>query len=57
MAQRTMKLSSEQPVFTEVVFTNGYTAAANCAPSRASLMTGLWPTRHGIYTVGSRKRQ
>ena len=31
-----------------VVFTNGYAAAANCAPSRASLMTGLWPTRHGI---------
>ena len=39
-----------------VVFTNGYAAAANCAPSRASLMTGLWPTRHGIYTVGSSER-
>ena len=25
-----------------MVFTNGYAAAANCAPSRASLMTGLW---------------
>ena len=37
-------------------FTNGYAAAANCAPSRASLMTGKWPTSHGIYTVGSSKR-
>ena len=37
-------------------FTNGYAAAANCAPSRASLMTGRWPTFHGIYTVGSSER-
>ncbi len=37
-------------------FTNGYAAAANCAPSRASLMTGLWPTRHHMYTVGSSER-
>lgn len=37
-------------------FSNGYAAAANCAPSRASLMTGKWPTHHGIYTVGSSKR-
>ena len=34
-----------------MVFTNGYAAAANCSPSRASLMTGLWTPRHGIYTV------
>ncbi|MEM9324364.1 MAG: sulfatase [Bacteroidota bacterium] len=39
-----------------MIFTNGYAAAANCAPSRASLMTGLWTTRHGIYTVGSSER-
>ena len=38
------------------IFTNGYAASANCAPSRASLFTGKWPTRHGIYTVGSSKR-
>lgn len=37
-------------------FTNGYAAAANCAPSRASLMTGQWATRHQIYTVGSSER-
>lgn len=37
-------------------FTNGYASAANCAPSRAGLMTGLWPQRHGIYTVGSSER-
>ena len=39
-----------------MIFTNGYAAAANCSPSRASLMTGLWTTRHGIYTVGSSER-
>ena len=39
-----------------MVFTNGYASAANCAPSRASLMTGKWITRHGIYTVASSER-
>ena len=37
-------------------FTNGYAGSANCAPSRACLMTGQWPVRHGIYTVGSSER-
>lgn len=32
-------------------FTQAYANAANCAPSRACLMTGLYPPRHGIYTV------
>lgn len=41
---------------TGMVFTNGYAASANCAPSRASLMTGKWTPRHGIYTVGSSER-
>ncbi|MEX0361518.1 MAG: sulfatase-like hydrolase/transferase, partial [Allomuricauda sp.] len=39
-----------------MVFTNGYASAANCAPSRACLMTGQWTTRHGIYTVASSER-
>ena len=39
-----------------MVFTNGYAAAANCAPSRACLMTGQWTPRHGIYTVNSSER-
>jgi arylsulfatase A-like enzyme len=39
-----------------MVFTNGYSTAANCAPSRACLMTGKWSARHGIYTVGSSER-
>lgn len=38
------------------IFTNGYASSANCAPSRACLMTGLWTPRHGIYTVGSSER-
>ena len=37
-------------------FTNAYANAANCAPSRACLMTGLYPPRHGIYTVGNAAR-
>ena len=39
-----------------VTFTQAYTNAPNCAPSRASLLTGLYPPRHGIYTVGSAER-
>ncbi len=39
-----------------MVFTNAYSAATNCAPSRASLMTGQYTPRHGIYTVGRSDR-
>jgi len=39
-----------------VRFTNGYAASANCAPSRACVMTGHWPQRHGVFTVGSSER-
>ncbi|MGQ7870970.1 sulfatase [Sunxiuqinia sp. sy24] len=39
-----------------MVFTNAYAAAANCAPSRACLMSGQWTPRHEIYTVGSSER-
>ncbi len=34
-----------------MLFTNGYAAAANCAPSRACLLTGQTTPRHGVYTV------
>lgn len=37
-------------------FRKAYAAAANCAPSRACLMTGMYTTAHGIYTVGSSER-
>ena len=39
-----------------MIFTNAYAAAANCAPSRACMMSGQWPQRHGIYTVGNSDR-
>ena len=39
-----------------VVFMNAYSGASNCAPSRASLMSGLNTPKHGIYTVGSPER-
>lgn len=39
-----------------MLFSQAYAAAANCAPSRASLMTGMYSTAHGIYTVGSSER-
>ena len=35
-----------------VVFTQAYSCAANCAPARASLMTGQYTPRHKIYNVG-----
>jgi arylsulfatase A-like enzyme len=31
-----------------MVFTNGYAACQVCSPSRASIMTGKFPARHGI---------
>ncbi|MDE3741798.1 sulfatase [Maribacter polysaccharolyticus] len=39
-----------------MTFTQGYAAAANCAPSRACLMSGQNTPRHGVYTVGSSER-
>jgi arylsulfatase A len=47
------KLASEG-----VRFTNAYSPAPNCSPSRASLLTGLYPPRHGItqYLPGNIKR-
>lgn len=37
-------------------FTNAYANGPNCAPTRASLMSGMWAARTGIYTVGSANR-
>ena len=39
-----------------MVFTNAYANAANCAPTRACLLTGQYTPRHGVYTVGSSER-
>ncbi|MDT7829331.1 sulfatase [Pricia sp. S334] len=39
-----------------MTFTRSYAAAANCAPSRACLMTGQNTPRHGIYTVSPSAR-
>ncbi len=39
-----------------MIFTNAYAASANCAPSRACLMSGQWTPRHGIFTVGNSDR-
>ena len=39
-----------------MVFANAYANAANCAPTRASLLTGQYSPRHGIYTVASSAR-
>ena len=39
-----------------MIFTNAYSNAANCAPTRASLLTGQYSPRHGVYTVGTSSR-
>jgi arylsulfatase A-like enzyme len=39
-----------------MVFTAGYAAAGNCAPSRACLLSGTYTPRHGVYAVGSTDR-
>ena len=33
------------------VFSQCYASAPNCAPTRACLLTGQYPSRHGVYTV------
>lgn len=38
------------------VFTDAYANAPNCAPTRASLLTGQYTPRHGVYTVGEPTR-
>ncbi len=37
-------------------FSQAYSVGPNCAPSRASLMTGKYTPRHGIFTVGNADR-
>lgn len=39
-----------------MVFTQAYSGAANCAPSRASLYSGQVMPRHGVFTVGDPAR-
>src|SRR6476469_4450710 len=36
-----------------VKFTSGYTCGPNCQPTRASIMSGQYGPRTGVYTVGS----
>ena len=37
-------------------FSDAYSAAANCAPSRACMLSGQYVPRHGVYTVGGKQR-
>jgi arylsulfatase A-like enzyme len=39
-----------------MLFTDAYAPAANCAPSRACVMSGQVGPRHGVYTVGNSDR-
>lgn len=39
-----------------MVFTNAYSASANCAPARASLLSGQVTPRHEVYNVGTAPR-
>jgi arylsulfatase A-like enzyme len=41
---------------TGMIFTDGYTPAGNCQPSRACLISGQYTPRHDVYAVGSTNR-
>lgn len=39
-----------------MVFTNAYSSGPNCAPTRASLISGMYVPRHRIYTPGGKSK-
>jgi len=39
-----------------MIFTNAYANAANCAPTRACLLSGQYSPRHGVFTVAKSDR-
>ncbi len=39
-----------------MIFTSAYSCSANCAPARASLLSGQYTPRHEIYNVGTSLR-
>jgi arylsulfatase A-like enzyme len=39
-----------------MIFNNGYASAANCAPSRACMLSGRQTPHHGVYTVSPSAR-
>ena len=39
-----------------MIFTSAYSCAANCAPARASLLSGQYTPRHRVFNVGTRPR-
>lgn len=39
-----------------MIFTDAYAGAANCAPSRACLLSGQYSPRHQIFNVGTSRR-
>jgi len=39
-----------------IIFSNAYANAANCAPTRASIMSGQYTSRHGVLTVNNSDR-
>jgi len=39
-----------------ISFSRAYSSGPNCAPTRASLMSGLYTPRHGIYTPGGKSK-
>jgi len=39
-----------------MLFSDAYAPAANCAPSRACILSGQYGPRHGVYTVGTSER-
>jgi len=39
------------------VFNRAYCSNPTCTPSRASMITGLWPSQHGAWSLGTKLRE
>ena len=56
MKSRALFVDDEPLAREGMVFTDAYSAASNCAPARACLLSGQYTPRHRVFNVGTGPR-